>query len=117
MKLLFYISLLLTTTLNAQTTIECAMTLRDTLVTQYIDFGSCSTLVMADGSYLKVEYLQGSCDIKYTNPEEITPIIEFTTCYPYQDGNVYIDSSITIIVPSGCETLSIEDVNPTTYRI
>lgn len=112
MKILTYISLLITFSLNAQTTIECAMTLRDTLVTQYVDFGSCSTLVMADGSYLRVEYLQGSGEILYINQETTNPIIEFVSCYPYQEGNVYIDNSITIIVPSGCETLSIEDVNP-----
>ena len=114
MKKLIYISLLLTTfSLNAQTIIpECGMTVRDTLVTQYVDFGACNVLIMADASYLKVEYLQGSGDIKYTNPETTTPIIEFTTCYPYELGNVYIDSSITIIAPNNCETLSIEDVNP-----
>jgi len=67
---------------------------------------------MEDASYLKTEYLQGSGDIRYTNANDTIPIIEFTTCYPYQQGNVHIDNSITIIVPSGCETLSIEDVDP-----
>lgn len=105
--------LLLSLATQAQTIIpECGMTVRDTLVTKYVDFGSCNLLIMSDASYLKLEYLQGSGDIRYTNPDNTTPIIEFTTCYPYQQGNVHIDSSITIIQPANCETLSVEDVNP-----
>lgn len=113
MKKIIYLFLILTASLKAQVVIpDCGMTLRDTLVTTYVEFRQCAPLIMASGSYLKVDYLQGSGNIFYTNPDDVTPIIEFTGCFPYQNSNVYIDNTIIIIQPDGCETLSVEDVNP-----
>lgn len=115
MKYLFYILFFLTLTVKSQiadlpNVRLCGDVVRDTLTVSHLEFGNCGQLLMQPNSVLIVDTnLYGEGRIVCSE----TATIIYNSCI--EANNIAIPNNITQVLPNGCETLSIGDVDFNDY--